>query len=189
MISNRTPWVFALLVSFAAAAHGTEVLYSDDFATPKAMADSYDHSPFCSGYGCQGLRFGKCELFISSGEALTFLDGSTPSAPLYVRYHFTLDEPLAAVAQASVMTKICGPEAGDPHLIVSISGGVLDESEPDSLRSIGSHTTTRQLGSGLLDIYVSIKGYCLDLDEWSLSLDRDTPVESQTWGRLKHIQR
>ncbi len=193
MTTNKRLWTAVLVLSIGVTAYsGADmVLYSDDFSTDKALADSYEHSPICIGfsYYCYRLLFAPCDGFAPHGAALRFSPAGHANPLPFIRYRFTLDAPLTDTTSASVVTTICGPEVIDGWLYVSLSGEALNESEPDTMRMWGTYTTTRRLYPGCQDIYVSFVGYRVDVDEWSLAIASATPVAVPSWGRIKCLYR
>jgi len=183
--------IFAVLgaVVYPGSLSAQDYVYSDDFSTDKAMVDSYWHSVFLEElpdpWPVEGFLL--YESYISH-RTLSFYDGMGNDAYAWLRYRLPLEGGSTEYGSAVVELELvdnwgfgwiqcgCSLEGGAPW-----EWPVCGEEGSCTFEFTGSVPSDT--------VYIWLRGGHASIDDLVITLESETPVGEDSWGRIKHLFR
>ncbi len=166
-----------------------QYVYSDDFSTDKAIVDSYWHSEFLEDlpdpWPVEGfLRYES----YASPLTLSFYNGSGHDAHAWLRYELPLDAGSreAEYTSASVELELVDSWGGGCILCgCSLEGGA--PWEWPGAWDLGPCAFDFEGSAPAETVFIWFRGCNASIDDLVITLRSSTPVEAESWARIKHV--
>ena len=174
---------------FSGFSYADQYVYSDDFSTDKAMVDSYWHSEFLEELPDPWPLEGFLRYESYWGDRmLTFYYGSGFDCYAWLKYELPLDGGSTGVEFGSAVVELELVNSWDSGWIQC--GCSFFDGAPwewPSASSVGTHTF-EFAGSALMEtVCIGFRGCDVSIDDLVITLESCTPVEAESWTRIKHM--
>jgi hypothetical protein len=164
-----------------------DYVYADDFSSDRALLDSYSHSEFLEElpepWPVSGFLI--YESYISH-RTLSFYCGTGSDAYAWLRYRFPLEQGPGGFTSATVELTL---EDNRGYGWIQC-GSSLEGGSPWEWPTCGDEGTCLfefESGTPVDTVYIWLRGCPVSIDDLVVTLSGSTPVERDTWARIKGL--